>query len=150
MKKIFIILSCIFLATSNVFAAECCQKQENDETVIRGIINSPSGRLSKHYVSFKEDYDLYKSGDKTSIYSSILKLEEKYNKTNTANAELNLKYTQKAKNLYEFLVHYPSESTMSSAFVNEFDSKKILIPDIAYEKLDEDLITIITLINVYK
>lgn len=150
MKKIFIVLTCILLTASNIFASECCQKQENDEVVIKGIINSPSGRLSKHYVSFKEDYNLYKSGDKTSIYSSLLKLEEKYNKKNDKNAEINLRYIQKTKELYEFLINYPSESTMSTIFVNEFDEKKILIPDSVYDTLDEDLITIITLINVYK
>ncbi len=150
MKKIFIVITCLLIAASSVSAIECCGKQEKDETVIRGIINSPSGRLSKHYVSFKEDYELYKSGDKTSIYSSILKLEEKYNKKNAQNAEINLKYIEKAKELYEFLVNYPSESSMSNAFVQEFDSKKIMIPDIAYDKLDEELVSLITLINVYK
>lgn len=150
MKKIFIIFTCLLMLCTNVLAADNCKKQEKDETVIRGIINSASGRLSKHYLSFKEDFELFNEGDKTSVYYSIIQLEQKYNKKNIQNAEINIEYINKAKNLYEFLVEYPSEKTMTTAFVEEFDNKKIIIPDEDYDKLDEDLVNLITLINVYK
>ena len=39
---------------------------------------------------------------------------------------------------------------MTTGFVEEFDSRKIIIPDNVYDKLDEDLVTFITLVNVYK
>ncbi len=152
MKKLFLTLVIFTLLLSPCFAAEATNKRQlKDETLIRGIINSPSGRLSKHYISFREDYFLYnKNHDKSSIYYSIIELEEKYNKKKAENAEVNLEYITKAKDLYEFLVKYPSEKSMTSEFIKEFDAKKIIIPDNLYEKLDEDLVNYITLINVYK
>ena len=39
---------------------------------------------------------------------------------------------------------------MTTGFVEEFNSRKIIIPDNVYDKLDEDLVNLITLINVYK
>lgn len=150
MKKIYIILVSMVLLLSPCIAAETNKHQTKDENVIRGIINSPSGRLSKHYVSFREDFFLYNKGDKSSVYYSIVKLEEKYNKKNAKNAEVNLEYINKVKDLYEFLVKYPSDKSMTTGFVEEFDSRKIIIPDNVYDKLDEDLVNLITLINVYK
>lgn len=150
MKKIFIVLVSMVLLLSPCIAAETNKRQTKDENVIRGIINSPSGRLSKHYVSFREDYFLYNKGDKSSVYYSIVKLEEKYNKKNAKNAEVNLEYINKVKDLYEFLVKYPSDKSMTTGFVQEFDSRNIIIPDNVYDKLDEDLVTFITLVNVYK
>lgn len=149
MKKILLIFFSIFILISPCFAANN-EKQMKDEILIRGIINSPAGRLSRHYVSFKEDYDLHKAGDKTSEFSTIIKLENKYAIKSDNNAKLNLEYTNKVKDLYLFLVNYPSDKTMTSKFVEEFDAKKITIPDNIYDSLDEDLVMLITLINVYK
>lgn len=149
MKKILLILIGVFILISPCFAANN-EKQIKDERVIQGILNAPAGRLSRHYVSFKEDYGLYKSGDKTSIYYSIVKLEEKYTSKTDIKSKLNLEYIEKTKDLYKFLVNYPSDKSMSTKFVEEFEAKKIVIPDNIYDDLDEDLTMLITLINVYK
>lgn len=149
MKKILLIIIGIFILITPCFAANN-EKQIKDERVIQGILNSPAGRLSRHYVSFKEDYDLYKTGDKTSVYYSIIKLEEKYKNKTDIKSKLNIEYIESSKELYKFLVNYPSDKSMSTKFVEDFEAKKIVIPDNIYDDLDEDLTMMITLINVYK
>ncbi len=149
MKKLLplILLLCLALPVCSEVTNE---KQKKDDNILRGIINSDAGRLSKHQTSFKEDYSLFKRDDKNSIFMQLTSLEKKYKKKNDEKSQLNLSYIAKAKDLYLFLSEYPSELTMTSDFVNEFNSKIIFITDSDYDSLDEDLTMIISVINVYK
>lgn len=149
MKKLLIILL-VFCFAMPVYAEIKNERQKKDEIMLRGIINSDTGRLSKHQTAFKEDYDLYKNNDKSSIYSQILSLEKKYKTKVDESSKLNVVYVEKVKNLYLFLAEYPTDNAMTTKFVQEFNSKKIIIADEDYEKIDEDLAMLISLINVYK
>lgn len=149
MKKIFILLVILCMSLP-VFAEITNEKQKKDEVMLRGIINSDCGRLSKHYTAFKEDYDLYKANDKTAVYSQILALEKRYYNREDDIARLNMNYVLQAKGLYLFLIDYPADKTMSDEFLKDFNDKKIIISDYDYDKLHEDLVMLISLINVYK
>ena len=149
MKKLLILLLIMCFALP-VFAEITHEKQKKDEIMLRGIINSDAGRLSKHQTAFKEDYDMYKTNDKNSIYFQILSLEKKYYNKQDEVSRLDMAYLNKVKDLYIFLADYPSEKAMSSKFVQEFKDKKIIISDYDYDKLDEDLVMLISLVNVYK
>lgn len=149
MKKILILLMVICM-TLPVFADVTNDKQKKDEVMLRGIINSDSGRLSKHQTAFKEDYDLYKANDKNAVYSQILALEKRYYNREDDIARLNMNYVLQAKGLYLFLIDYPSDKAMNDEFLKDFNSKKIIISDYDYDKLHEDLVMLISLINVYK
>lgn len=145
MKKLLPLILALCLALP-LYAETANEKQKKDESILRAIINSDAGRLSKHQTSIKEDY----SDDKNSIFTQLTSLEKKYKKDNDKKSQLNLSYIAKAKELYLYLAEYPSELTMVSDFIYEFNSKIITIPDTDYDSLDEDLIMIISVINVYK
>ena len=150
MKKIFTIMVILCL-TLPAFCAEVKnERQKKDEVLLRGIINSDTGRLSKHQTSFREDYYLYKHNDKNSIFAQIVSLEKEYKKPETPEEKLNAEYLAKAKDLYLYLAEYPTGKAVSIKFVEEFNSKRIIIPDSDYDKLDDDIVMLIVLINVYK
>ena len=65
-------------------------------------------------------------------------------------SKLNIEYVDKVKALYLYLAEYPADKAMSTKFLEEFNSKKIILPDSEYELVDEDLVMLIMLINVYK
>lgn len=151
MKKILTLLLILCFAFPALCAEIQNEKQKKDEVLLRGIINSDAGRLSKHYVSFREDYSLYNDkNDKTSVFAQIVSLEKKYRKGDDASAKLNREYLQKAKDMYFYLAEYPADKSMSNDFVREFNSKRIIIPDSDYDKIDDDIVMLISLINVYK
>lgn len=149
MKKLILLILCCSVICLQAYAEIQNTKQRANDKIIQSIVNSPSGRISKHQTAFKEDYDLYNAGDKSSIFSLILKLENKYEKSKSDNADVNLEYIKKLKDFYMFLVKYPDEKTMSEEFVKEFSARKITVPDDVFDKLDEDLTLYISLINVY-
>ena len=79
MKRLFIILSAMFLVIGTPCLASNNLQQE-DEELIRIMINSPTGRLTKHQLAIKQDYDLYQKGDKeNTLYGRLEALENKYN-----------------------------------------------------------------------
>lgn len=151
MKKIFTMLLILCFSLPAFCADIKNEKQKKDEVLLRNIINSDSGRLSKHYTSFREDYFLYKQkNDKNSVFAQVITLEKKYRKGDSALTKLNRAYLNKVKDLYLYLAEYPSEKSVSQEFVKEFNSKKIIIPDSDYDKIDDDIVMLISLINVYK
>ena len=150
MKKIITLIFVFVLALPAFCADIKNEKQTKDEGLLRAIINSDAGRLSKHYTSFREDYFLYKQNDKNSIYSQIIALEKKYKKADNIQNKLNLSYLQKAKDMYLYLAEFPADKAMSFDFVKEFNAKKIIIPDSDYDLIDDDIVMLISLINVYK
>lgn len=146
MKKILLlflllILSCPCYANNS--------QQKEDENFIREIINSPSARLSKHQLSLKQDYELSKNGNKQALYSQIEALELKYKNTDDKNSKINYKYVEELKNLYLFVIETPYTNSFSVDFYNNFEKRKLVIPNKDYEKLDESLKEIIPLVNVY-
>ncbi len=150
MKNFLILLVLLGLALPS-FANEIKnERQIKDEVLLRAIVNSDTGRLSKHQTAFKEDYDLYKAGDKSSIYGQLLSLEKKYSNKTDMHSKLNIEYVDKVNALYLYLAEYPADKAMSTKFLEEFNSKKIILPDSEYELVDEDLVMLIMLINVYK
>lgn len=150
MKKVLVLLVILSMALPVLSADIKNERQKKDESVLRAIVNSDSGRLSKHHTSFREDYYLYKHKDKNSVFAQIVSLEKKYSKKTDAESKLNTEYLAKAKSLYLYLAEYPSDKALSSDFVKEFNSKLIVIPDEDYVKLDDDIVMLIELINVYK
>lgn len=146
MKKILLlflllILSCPCYANNS--------EQKEDEDFIREIINSPSARLSKHQLSLKQDYELSKNGNKQALYSQIEALELKYKNADDKNSKINYKYVEELKNLYLFVIETPYTNSFSVDFYNNFEQRKLIIPDKDYEKLDESLKELIPLVNVY-
>lgn len=151
MKKICTLLLILCFSLPAFCAEVKNERQKKDEVLLRNIINSDSGRLSKHYTSFREDYFLYKQkNDKNSVFAQIVSLEKKYRKGDSDSITLNRNYLGKAKALYLYLAEYPPEKAISQEFVKEFNSKKIVIPDTDYDKIDDDIVMLISLINVYK
>lgn len=146
MKKILLlflllILSCPCYANNS--------QQKEDEDFIREIINSPSARLSKHQLSLKQDYELSKNGNKQALYSQIEALELKYKNADDKISKINYKYVEELKNLYLFVIEPPYTNSFSVDFYNNFEKRKLVIPNKDYEKLDESLKEIIPLVNVY-
>lgn len=138
---LLLILSCPCYANNS--------KQKEDEDYIRTIINSPSARLSKHQLSLKQDYELFKKGNKQALYSQIEALELKYKNADDKISKINYKYVEELKNLYLFVIETPYTNSFSIDFYNNFEKRKLIIPDKDYEKLDESLKDIIPLVNVY-
>lgn len=124
-------------------------QQKEDEDFIREIINSPSARLSKHQLSLKQDYELSKNGNKQTLYSQIAALELKYKNADDKNSKINYKYVDELKNLYLFVIETPYTNSFSVDFYNNFEKRKLVIPNKDYEKLDESLKELIPLVNVY-
>lgn len=124
-------------------------QQKEDEDFIREIINSPSARLSKHQLSLKQDYELSKNGNKQTLYSQIAALELKYKNADDKNSKINYKYVDELKNLYMFVIETPYTNSFSVDFYNNFEKRKLVIPNKDYEKLDESLKELIPLVNVY-
>lgn len=145
-KKLFLIFTMLMLSYP-CFADN--QKQKEDEAFIREIINSPSARLSKHQMSLKQDFELYKQGNEHTIYAQIIKLESMYKNSDDKINKLNNKYIELTKNLYLYTINTPNEKSYSEDFYNGFENKKVIIPDKDYDKLDENLKNIIPCINVY-
>lgn len=151
MKKIILLILVLFLTLPAFCTDIKNNKQTKDEVLLRAIINSDAGRLSKHYVSFREDYLLYNDkNDKSSVFAQIVSLEKKYMKGDDLKTKLNREYLQKTKDMYLYLAEYPADKSMSNDFVREFNAKKIIIPDADYDQIDDDIVMLISLINVYK
>lgn len=144
MKK-FLVLLILFCLPLNASAIEK-HLQAEQENLIRGVINSPIGRLSKHHAAIKLDYISYKIGMKQTVFSQIVALENKYAQTDN----LNSKYIKKLKNLYMFVASYDDAQSMEAIFLQEFEQQKIVIPDEEYSQLDDELKILLSVVNVYR
>lgn len=123
--------------------------QQDDESLIRGVVNSPIGRLSRHHASLKLDYISSKLNKGQTVYSQILDLENKYSADNAQNKEVNQKYIKQLKDFYMFIASYPDEDSMKAGFLQDFQAQKIVIPDSEYSMLDEDLKILLSVVNVF-
>ncbi len=123
--------------------------QQDDESLIRGVVNSPIGRLSQHHASLKLDYISSKLNKGQTVYSQILDLEKKYSADNAQNKEVNQKYIKQLKDFYMFIASYPDEDSMKAGFLQDFQAQKIVIPDSEYSMLDEDLKILLSVVNVF-
>ncbi len=123
--------------------------QQDDESLIRGVVNSPIGRLSRHHASLKLDYISSKLNKGQTVYSQILDLEKKYSADNAQNKEVNQKYIKQLKDFYMFIASYPDEDSMKAGFLQDFQAQKIVIPDSEYSMLDEDLKILLSVVNVF-
>lgn len=123
--------------------------QQDDESLIRGVVNSQIGRLSRHHASLKLDYISSKLNKGQTVYSQILDLEKKYSADNAQNKEVNQKYIKQLKDFYMFIASYPDEDSMKAGFLQDFHAQKIVIPDSEYSMLDEDLKILLSVVNVF-
>ena len=123
--------------------------QQDDESLIRGVVNSPIGCLSRHHASLKLDYISSKLNKGQTVYSQILDLEKKYSADNAQNKEVNQKYIKQLKDFYMFIASYPDEDSMKAGFLQDFQAQKIVIPDSEYSMLDEDLKILLSVVNVF-
>ena len=123
--------------------------QQDDESLIRGVVNSPIGRLSRHHASLKLDYISSKLNKGQTVYSQILDLEKKYSADNAQNKEVNQKYIKQLKDFYMFIASYPDEDNIKTIYLQNFQTKKIVIPDSEYSMLDEDLKILLSVVNVF-
>ncbi len=147
MKRIIValLITCIPVMT---LAVEN-KMQQDDESLIRGVVNSPIGRLSRHHASLKLDYISSKLNKGQTVYSQILDLEKKYSADNAQNKEVNQKYIKQLKDFYMFIASYPDEDSMKAGFLQDFQAQKIVIPDSEYSMLDEDLKILLSVVNVF-
>ena len=120
--------------------------QTEQENLIRGVINSPIGRLSKHHAAIKLDYISYKIGKEKTVFAQIITLENKYSQTN----DLNSKYIKKLKDLYMFVASYDDVKSTNAEFLQEFEQQRIIVPDEEYTQLDNELKILLSIINVYR
>lgn len=149
MKRLFIIFAVIILAVGTPsFASNVLQ--EEDAELIRIMINSPLGRLTKHQLAIKQDYDLYQKGDKNTLYGKLLEVDEKYSVPYDMIEKINHKYIVKTKDLYMYLIDTPFTKTYSQNFYKDFEKKSFNIPDREYQYLDKDVRLLFTAISVYK
>lgn len=150
MKHLFIILAVMFFASGTPCIASNNLQQE-DEELIRIMINSPTGRLTKHQLAIKQDYDLYQKGDKeNTIYGRLETLENKYNPPYDMIDKTNYKYVLKTKELYMYLIDTPFTKTYTDAFYKGFEKNLFKIPDREYQHLDKDLKILIVATSVYR
>lgn len=120
--------------------------QQDDENLIRTVVDSPVGRLSRHHACLKTDYISYKIQSGKTVYSQILELEDKYKKEQDG---INFKYIKKLKDLYMFVACYDDENSMNAEFLREFNAAKIIIADDEYRILDKDLRILLSVVNVF-
>ena len=146
MKKIIIVL---MLLIAPVVAFGANNLQQEDENLIRGVVNSPIGRLSRHHASWKMDYISAKLNKGQTVYSQIVALENKYSGTGVQNKEINQKYIKQLKDFYMFVASYPDEESMKGEFLQEFESERIVVPDEEYKLLDKDLKVLLSVVNVF-
>lgn len=73
----------------------------------------------------------------------------KYKNADDKISKINYKYVEELKNLYLFVIETPYTNPFSVDFYNNFEKRKLIIPDKDYEKLEESLKEIIPLVNVY-
>lgn len=147
MKKIFLLLLLLCLPV-NVLAVGNSMQQK-DENLIKGVLNTPVGKISRHHAALKMDYIDYKLNKNDSVYSQLLALENKYSSSGIANKDINLKYIKELKDFYMFLVSYPDKESTNSAFLQEFNERRIVIPDEQYSLLDKDLKVLLSVVNVF-
>ena len=150
MKRLFIILSAMFLVIGTpCFASN--NLQQEDEELIRIMINSPTGRLTKHQLAIKQDYDLYQKGDKeNTLYGGLEALENKYNPPYDMIDKINYKYILKTKDLYMYLINTPFTKSYTEAFYKGFEKKLFKISDREYQHLDKELKLLIVATSVYR
>ena len=146
MKKIIIILLVLCLPVMTLAANNL---QKDDENLIRGVVNSPIGRLSRHHASLKLDYISSKLHKGQTVYSQIIDLQNKYSGDGVQNKEINQKYIKQLKDFYMFVASYPDEDNMKAGFLQEFESERIVVPDDEYQLLDEDLKVLLSVVNVF-
>lgn len=150
MKRLFIIFAVIILAIGTPCLASNALQQE-DEELIRIMINSPTGRLTKHQLAIKQDYDLYQKGDKeNTLYGRLEALENKYNPPYDMIDKINYKYVLKTKDLYMYLIDTPFTKNYTEAFYKGFEKKLFKIPDREYQHLDKELKLLIVATSVYR
>lgn len=149
MKRLFIILfSLLFILATPNFASNVLQ--EEDAELIRIVINSPLGRLTKHQLAIKQDYDFYQKGDKNTLYGKLLEVEEKYNAPYDMIEKINYKYILKTKAMYMYLVDTPFTKAYTEKFYKDFEKKTFNVPDREYQYLDKDVRLLIAAIGVYR
>lgn len=148
MKRLFIIFILFISVGVPSFASNTLQQE--DEELIRILVNSPTGRLTKHQLAIKQDYDLYKKGDKDTIYARLEALDSKYNPPYDMVDKINYKYILKTKELYMYLIDTPFTKSYTASFYKGFEKKLFKVPDREYQHLDKDLKLLIVAISVYK
>lgn len=149
MKRLFIILfSLLFILVTPNFASNVLQ--EEDAELIRIVINSPLGRLTKHQLAIKQDYEFYQKGDKNTLYGKLLEVEEKYNAPYDMIEKINYKYILKTKAMYMYLVDTPFTKAYTEKFYKDFEKKTFNVPDREYQYLDKDVRLLIAAIGVYR
>lgn len=147
MKRIIVAL--LIMCIPVITLAVENKMQQDDESLIRGVVNSQIGRLSRHHASLKLDYISSKLNKGQTVYSQILDLEKKYSADNAQNKEVNQKYIKQLKDFYMFIASYPDEDSMKAGFLQDFQAQKIVIPDSEYSMLDEDLKILLSVVNVF-
>lgn len=117
-------------------------KQRKAEKLFKEKIVSDDFRLKYHILMLQQDKEGYSDGEK-SIYGVLVSYLDGQKGIVTGP---NFDYAMKAKVLFDKITEYTPDNCPSA---KEFDKQKIFISDNDFEKLDDDIIKVITALNVY-
>lgn len=117
-------------------------KQRKAEKLFKEKIVSDDFRLKYHILMLQQDKEAYDDGEK-SLYGILVSyLDGK----ESVVSSINFDYAIKAKSLFDKILTYTPDNCPTA---KEFDKQKIFVSDNVFDKLDDDMIKIITTLNVY-
>ena len=117
-------------------------KQRKAEKIFKDKITSDDFRLKYHVIMLQFDKEGYNDGEK-SLYGILVSyLDGK----ESVVSSLNFDYAIKAKSLFDKILTYTPDNCPTA---KEFDKQKIFVSDNDFDKLDDNIIKVITALNVY-
>lgn len=137
----------LFDTLQNLIKRKPSQKEIGDilnlaQTAISGRANRNSTFSDEELGIIEKHYGISLRGEK-SIYGVLVSYLDGQKGIVTGP---NFDYAMKAKALFDKITEYTPDNCPSA---KEFDKQKIFISDNDFEKLDDDMIKIITTLNVY-
>ena len=140
MKKILCLLIASFTISVNVvFSADTNINQINTENELKKDAAIEQFHLMGHYLIIQQDKEITdNNNDADTIYNRITHLIK------TAKNDINRQYAQKAMQVYMTIALQDEPPR-----IEDFNRIKIFIPDSIFKLLDEELVNIICVLNVY-
>lgn len=118
-------------------------KQQTKEKEFVENLLTPDYRLLTHYTLLRQDKEAYDE-DKSSNLSIYAELMSYYNaKPQTA---INYQYATQAKQLFDEIANTDDDNV---PIPEQFEKKKVFISDADFDKINEELRSIIFMINCY-
>ena len=144
MKKIIILILCLFMLSIPCFAGNLLQQQD-ELKFVQKVANDPlPTQYGKDYL-IREDYYGYLNG-KNSGYGYVVNTLEEISKSDIPNKDLNIKYLTLLKTKIETIVKLQNNNIDNNMRLNAV-RQKIIIDDEDYKKLSAKVRDLIIMLN---